>query len=99
MNDQYGQQAVATGVTDGSKNKPEVYYEGEPHFWMWFNGKDEVASLEFVLNHPNLGLCRDVRTSTVLRKFDGGFETRNTVYKQLTPEIRATFAPTFDRHD
>ena len=96
MNDPYNQLSVATGVTDGSQNKPEVYYEGEPHFWIWWNGKDEVASLELVLNHPRLGLCVDVRTSTVLRKFDGGFETRNTMYKQVTPEIRAMFQPTIE---
>lgn len=94
MNDPYNQLSVATGVTDGSNNKPEVYYLGEPQFWIWWNGKDEVASLNFVFNHPNLGTCYGVRTSTVLRKFDGGFETRNTIYKQATPEIRAMFQPT-----
>jgi hypothetical protein len=96
MNDPYNQLHVATGVTDGSNNKPEVYFEGEPYFWIWHNGKDEVASLELVLNHPRLGLCQWVRTSTVLRKFKGGFETRNTIYKQATPEIRAMFKPTFE---
>ena len=100
MNDPYGQQAVATGVTDGSANKPEVYYTGEPHFWTWFNDKDLVASLDLVLNHPRLGLCVDVRTSEVLRKFEGGFETRNTIYKQATSEIMAMFKPTISvNHD
>lgn len=96
MNDPYNQLSVATGVTDGSQNKPEVYYEGDPHFWIWWNGKDEVAGLAYVYNHPNLGNIADVRTSTVLRKFDGGFETRNTIYKQVTPEIRAMFRPTIE---
>ena len=96
MNDPYNQLSVASGVTDGSNTKPEVYFEGEPHFWIWHNAKDEVASLEFVINHPHLGRCRDVRTSAVLRKFKGGFETRNTIYKQITPEIRAMFEPTIE---
>jgi hypothetical protein len=95
MNDPYNQLSVASGVTDGSTNKPEVYYEGEPRFWFWYDTVQEVASLERVWNHPVLGFCRDVRTSAVLRKFDGGFETRNTIYKELTPQIRATFAPKF----
>lgn len=96
MNDPYNQLSVATGVTDGSKNKPEVYFEGEPNFWIWFNQQDEVAGLDLVLNHPHLGLCANVRTSKVLRKFEGGFETRNTIYIKATPEIRAMFKPTFE---
>jgi hypothetical protein len=61
--------------------KPVVYFTGVPHFWMW-NSKDEVAGLDRVINHPNLGTIEDVRTSKVLNKFgDGSFETRNTVYK------------------
>jgi hypothetical protein len=90
MNDPYGQQAVATGVTDGPAlrkaaelraMKPVVYFTGVPHFWMW-DSKNEVAGLDRVINHPNLGTIDDVRTSTVLNKFrDGSFETRNTVYK------------------
>ena len=108
MNDPYGQQAVATGVTDGPAlrkaaelraMKPVVYFIGIPHFWIWHNGKDEVASLERVLNHPRLGLCHDVRTSTVLRKFDGGFETRNTIYKKATVEIMGMFQPTFESNN
>lgn len=94
MNDPYNQLAVATGVTDGSQNKPEVYYEGEPHFWYWHDTDQEVASLTRVLNHPRLGNCLDVRTSTVLQKFEGGFETRNTIYKKATQEIRAMYKPT-----
>ena len=90
MNDPYGQQAVATGVTNGPALreaeairalKPVVYFTGVPHFWMW-DSKNEVAGLDRVINHPNLGTIDDVRTSTVLNKFgDGSFETRNTLYK------------------
>lgn len=96
MNDPYGQQAVATGVTDGPAlrkaaelraMKPVVYFTGVPHFWMW-NSKDEVAGLDRVINHPNLGTIEDVRTSKVLNKFrDGSFETRNTVYKPYVVTI------------
>lgn len=96
MNDPYNQLSVASGVTDGSKNKPEVYFEGEPHFWIWHNNLDEVAGLEYVLNHPHLGACHNVRTSRVLRKFKGGFETQNTIYLQATPEVRAMFSPTIE---
>lgn len=96
MNDPYNQLAVASGVTDGSQNKPEVYFLGEPHFWIWHNGKDEVASLNLVFNHPRLGACHNVRTSTVLRKFEDGFETRNTIYKKATVEIMGMFEPTIE---
>jgi hypothetical protein len=68
------------------KEKPVVYFLGKPEFFMW-NTIDEVARLPFVINHPLLGKCRDVRTSTVLAKFsDGSFETRNTVYKPMASE-------------
>jgi hypothetical protein len=66
--------------------KPVAYYMGQPEFWMW-NENSEVASLLFVINHPVLGKCSNVRTSTVLQKFfDGSFETRNTMYKPLASE-------------
>jgi hypothetical protein len=96
MNDPYGQQDVATGVTDGPAlrkaaelraMKPVVYFIGIPHFWMW-NSTNEVAGLDHVINHPNLGTAYDVRTSTVLNKFgDGSFETRNTLYKPFVVTI------------
>ena len=61
--------------------KPTVHYLGEPEYWMW-DSKNEVAGLEVVLDHPRLGSCPNVRTSTVLKKFsDGSFETLNTFYK------------------
>lgn len=67
--------------------KPVVYFTGEPYYQMW-DTKNEVAIVELVLNHPRLGDCRDVRTSTVKYKFDdGSFETRNTIYKPATKEM------------
>lgn len=67
--------------------KPVVYFTDLPYYWMW-DSKNEVASLRFVLGHPYLGDCSDVRTSTVLQKFDdGSFETRNTIYKPATKEM------------
>lgn len=69
-------------------NKPVVYFIGEPSYWMW-DAKNEVASLETVMNHPRLGDCHNVRTSTVKQKFDdGSFETRNTIYKPATKEMQ-----------
>lgn len=66
--------------------KPVVYYMGQPEFWNW-NENTEVANLLFVINHPVLGKCSNVRTSKVLQKFfDGSFETRNTMYKPLASE-------------
>lgn len=70
-----------------AKDKPVVYFVGEPRFWMW-DVKSEVASLDFVLYHPFLGDCPNVRTSVVKQKFsDGSFETLNTIYKPTTKEM------------
>ena len=67
--------------------KPVVYFMGQPHYWMW-DANNEVASLELVLDHPYLGDCPSVRTSTVLEKFsDGSFETRNTMYVPAPKEL------------
>lgn len=71
-----------------TEDKPVVYFDSDPYFWMW-NEETEVASLNLVYNHPRLGYCYNVRTSTVLKKFeDGSFETRNTMYKPVTEEIK-----------
>lgn len=71
--------------------KPTVYYLGEPEYWMW-DSKNEVAGLEVVLDHPRLGSCPNVRTSTVLKKFsDGSFETRNTMYVPATEEMKCEY--------
>lgn len=68
--------------------KPVVHFIGEPHYWMW-DAKNEVAGLEVVLDHPHLGACPNVRTSTVKQKFpDGSFETRNTMYVPATEEMK-----------
>lgn len=68
--------------------KPVVHFIGEPDYWMW-DTKNEVAGLYVVLDHPRLGVCPNVRTSTVLKKFpDGSFETRNTMYVPATEEMK-----------
>lgn len=62
--------------------KPIVIYRGDAQFYQveYQEGPWEYARV-YGLNHPHLGEC-DIRTSQVLRKFDWGFETRNTIYKQ-----------------
>jgi hypothetical protein len=71
--------------------KPTVHFFGEPHYWMW-DTKNEIASLFAVINHPHLGMCYNVRTSTVKQKFpDGSFETRNTMYVPATKEMTDEF--------
>jgi hypothetical protein len=68
--------------------KPVVYYAGAPQFYNW-NGdvRYPVASLSYVVGHPNLGNCRDVRTSTVLNVYlDGTIETKNTIYRPMASE-------------
>ena len=65
-----------------SQNKPIVHFDGEPHFWIWHDGKAEVANV-YALDHPRLGRT-GVRTSVVVKKFeDGSFETLNTLYVPL----------------
>jgi hypothetical protein len=70
------------------KEKPVVYYIGVPQLYDW--NDDErypVARLQYVLDHPKLGNCRNVRTSTVLNLyFDGTIETKNTIYKPMASE-------------
>lgn len=71
--------------------KPVVHFIGEPHYWMW-DAKNEVAGLEVVLDHPYLGSCPNVRTSTVKQKFpDGSFETRNTMYVPATEQMKSDY--------
>ena len=70
------------------QEKPVVYYIGVPQFSNW-NGdpKQPVAHLQYVIGHPALGDCFDVRTSVVRKVlFDGTIITRNTVYKPLGSE-------------
>ena len=68
--------------------KPVVYYVGQPEFWNWNDDIDQpVARLPFVINHPKLGDCANVRTSVIVRKyFDGTIETLNTFYKPIAYE-------------
>ena len=71
-----------------SQEKPVVYYVGVPEFYNWDGQPDQpVARLQYVIGHPKLGNCRDVRTSTIAKVlFDGTIITRNTVYKPLASE-------------
>ena len=70
-----------------TKVKPEVHYKGPIRITEWWNRTDDdpieyVAHLELVLNHPRLGVCPNVRTSSikVWPDINGNFETRNTKY-------------------
>ena len=79
--------------------KPVVHYLGQPQYWMW-DSKNEVAGLAVVLNHPHLGACPNVRTSTVLKKFDdGSFETRNTMYVPATQEMKDDYERAIDERN
>ena len=42
-----------------------------------------IACVYGVLDHRKLGSQRLVRTSAVINKFDGGFETLNTIYMKV----------------
>jgi hypothetical protein len=69
-------------------DKATVYYVGVPEFWNWYDDPEQpVARLPYVIGHPRLGNCYDVRTSVILNKyFDGTIETRNTIYKPMASE-------------
>lgn len=43
-------------------------------------GNISTARVYGVLDHPKLGREHVIRTSAVINKFDGGFETLNTIY-------------------
>ena len=79
---------VPVKVPEKLQAKPVVYYAGTPQFYNWNNDvRYPVASLSYVVGHPNLGNCRDVRTSTVLNVYlDGTIETKNTIYRPLASE-------------
>ena len=63
-----------------SKEKPEVFFVGEPVFDTKMFPGHEVAHVRTV-NHYVWGRDK-VRTSTVVNKNDdGSFETMNTIYK------------------
>jgi hypothetical protein len=68
--------------------KPVVHYKGTPQFYLWpypdENGKDiTVGKVPFVMDHPRLGRCYDVRTSDIVTPIDseGRFETLYTIYE------------------
>ena len=69
--------------------KPVVHYKGTPVFsvWPWSKNKDDsdiiVGIVPFVVDHPKLGKCHDVRTSAIVVPIDesGKFETLNTIYE------------------
>lgn len=71
-----------------TQDKPTVYYIGVPKFYNWDGQPDQpVARLQYVMNHPRLGDCPDVRTSVVQKVLDDGtIITRNTIYKPLAIE-------------
>ena len=77
-------------MNTSSKGKPVVYYVGVAKIWYWNDDPTKpVASLPYVVDHPHLGTCSNVRTSIVLCQcFDGTIETMNTIYKPLTLEIK-----------
>ena len=65
-----------------NKEKPEVYFLGEPVFDTGMFPGHEVAHVT-AMGHPWLGNAV-VRTSSVVKKNDdGSFETLNTIYKPL----------------
>jgi hypothetical protein len=70
------------------QEKPVVYYLGVPQFYNWDDDvRYPLARLQYVIGHPKLGNCSDVRTSTIAKVlFDGTIITRNTVYKPIAQE-------------
>jgi hypothetical protein len=85
---QYGCIPKVENALNTMQEKPVVYYIGVPQFSNWNDDtKQSVARLQYVIGHPALGNCFDVRTSTVCKVlFDGTIITRNTVYKPLAQE-------------
>lgn len=64
--------------------KPIVHYVGAVSFHQYIGG-GEYARV-FCPHHYKLGENVDVRTSKVVRKFENGFETLNTIYLQRSEE-------------
>jgi hypothetical protein len=68
--------------------KTVVHYSGILLIREWlFSEEDDihyVAHLQQVYDHPKLGYCRDVRSSSIVKFPDnkGTFETRNTIYEK-----------------
>ena len=75
-------------------HKPVVFYKGEVKFRIGPYGTGEYATVHDVEGHPYLGHEPIVYTSEVLKHFDGGFETDNTVYIKMPSEAKES-----DKHD
>lgn len=67
-------------------HKPVVFYKGEVKFRIGPYGTGEYATVHDVEGHPYLGSEPVVYTSEVVKHFDGGFETANTVYIKMPSE-------------
>jgi hypothetical protein len=67
-------------------HKPVVFYKGEVKFRIGPYGTGEYATVHDVEGHPYLGHEPVVYTSEVIKHFDGGFETANTVYIKMPSE-------------
>jgi hypothetical protein len=67
-------------------HKPVVFYKGEVQFRIGPYGTGEYATVHDVEGHPYLGHAPIVYTSEVVKHFDGGFETANTVYIKMPSE-------------
>jgi len=67
-------------------HKPVVFYKGEVKFRIGPYGTGEYATVHDVEGHPYLGHEPVVYTSEVVKHFDGGFETANTVYIKMPSE-------------
>lgn len=49
-------------------------------------GNISIARVYNVLDHPVIGRERLVTTSAIVNRFDGGFETLNTIYMKVEDE-------------
>jgi hypothetical protein len=69
-------------------HKPVVFYKGKVEFREGPYGTGEYALVYDVVRHPSLGSEHWVYTSEVVKHFDGGFETANTVYIKMPSESK-----------
>lgn len=72
------------------KERAVVHYIGplSIHEYSWYGGISYVARLHEVIEHPLLGNCFDVRTSSIVDwpNEEGTFTTLNTIYKRHPDE-------------
>jgi hypothetical protein len=71
-----------------NEHKPVVFYKGKVEFRIGIYGTGEYATVHDVVGHPYLGSEPLVYTSEVVKHFDGGFETANTVYIKMPSESK-----------